>query len=243
PGPPSLLSLSLSHTTSTPRTRYSNYWTWKDEAEASLLADGFFDTVDPFVPMPSGCVQMHNWVNKNQKAYGILYSMLSPLVQAKVDNVGVMNSGCLLWAQLAAFYPAPTPDPVNLIPVSLPISMDQNKPPPCSAPVTITVINGPDLQQGDSAINPVRSGPVTFPNHGGEHPEALATFATGFANMDSHHLPVMDHSSCEHILQLCTVPYSGPAPASIVTVKKRKKKKRRIPRRGHKSQCVTYPNI
>jgi hypothetical protein len=83
----------------------SNYWTWKDEAEASLLADGFFDTVDPFVPVPSGCVQMHNWADKNQKACGILYSMLSPLVQAKVDNVGVMNSGRLLWVQLAAFYP------------------------------------------------------------------------------------------------------------------------------------------
>jgi hypothetical protein len=141
--------------------------------------------------------------------------------------------------------------------------MDQNQPPPCSAPVTITVINGSDLQQGDSAIDAVHSGPVTFPNHGGECPEAPATFATGFANTNLHHLPVMDHSSCQHVLQLCTVPYSGPSTgigfhptplsttsttstfsvAEIVTVKKRKKKKRRIRRRGHKLQCVVYPNI
>ncbi|KAJ7490781.1 hypothetical protein FB451DRAFT_1221047 [Mycena latifolia] len=88
-----------------------NYWTWKPEAEALLLADGSWSAVDPSVPVPGGVVQMRNWTNDNQKAYGILYLTLSPAVQAKVNNAGVGRSGRLLWAQLASFYT--TSDPAN----------------------------------------------------------------------------------------------------------------------------------
>jgi hypothetical protein len=34
----------------------ANYWTWKPEAEALLLADGSWSTVDPSVPVLGGVV-------------------------------------------------------------------------------------------------------------------------------------------------------------------------------------------
>ncbi|KAJ7314271.1 hypothetical protein DFH08DRAFT_973011 [Mycena albidolilacea] len=86
-----------------------NYWTWKEEAEALLLAEGLWNAIDPSVPMPGGIVQMRTWTNDNQKAYGILYLALNPSVQGKVNNAGVGKSGHLLWAQLSSFYTTSDP--------------------------------------------------------------------------------------------------------------------------------------
>lgn len=86
-----------------------NWWTWQDDAQALLLAEGLWNAVDPSVPVPGGVVQMRAWTNDNQKAYGILYLTLNPAVQAKVNNAGVGKSGRLLWAQLLSFYTTSDP--------------------------------------------------------------------------------------------------------------------------------------
>jgi len=86
-----------------------NYWTYKEDAEALLLAEGLWNAVDPSIPVPGGVVQMRNWTAENQKAYGMLYLTLSPAIQAKVNNAGVAKSGRLLWSQLASFYTTSDP--------------------------------------------------------------------------------------------------------------------------------------
>ncbi|KAJ6629627.1 hypothetical protein B0H10DRAFT_1939613 [Mycena sp. CBHHK59/15] len=86
-----------------------NYWTWKEEAEALLRAEGLWNAIDPSVPMPGGIIQMRTWTNDNQKAYGILYLTLNPSVKSKVNNTGVGKGGCLLWAQLSSFYTTSDP--------------------------------------------------------------------------------------------------------------------------------------
>ncbi|KAJ7859405.1 hypothetical protein B0H13DRAFT_2356125 [Mycena leptocephala] len=181
----------------------SNYWTcWKGDAEALLRAQGLLDVVDPAVALPSGVAQMRNWIDMNRKAHGILYSMLSPLVQSKVDSASTMKSGRLLWAQLAEWYPKPTPNSAthpavqwtDLHPlpttqwIELSRAIHQHDNP--SSPAVITTEHCPtiippvpgahraDLQQGDSG--------VLFPNHGGEHTEAPATPAAGIVHASSH---------------------------------------------------------
>lgn len=46
----------------------NNFWAWRDDVEALLLADGLWHAVDPSVPVPTGVVTMCNWTNDNQKA-------------------------------------------------------------------------------------------------------------------------------------------------------------------------------
>jgi hypothetical protein len=88
-----------------------NYWGWKGEAEAFMLAEDLMDTVNPNIPVPTGVVQFSQWTAKNNKAYGLLYLALDQDVKTKIDNANVQRSGCLLCAQLAAFFM--TPDAAN----------------------------------------------------------------------------------------------------------------------------------
>ncbi|KAJ6615320.1 hypothetical protein B0H10DRAFT_2220513 [Mycena sp. CBHHK59/15] len=92
-----------------------NYWTWKEEAEALLLAEGLWNATDPSVPVPGGIVQMRTWTKDNQKAYGILYLTLNPLVQSRVNKVGVGKSGRLLWAQLSSIYTTSDPATCSML--------------------------------------------------------------------------------------------------------------------------------
>lgn len=206
----------------------SNYWTcWKGEAEALLRAQGLLDVVDPAVALPSGVAQMRNWIDMNRKAHGILYSMLSPLVQSKVDSASTLKSGRLLWAQLAEWYPKPTPNSAthpavqwtDLRPlpttqwIELSRAIHQHDNP--SSPAVVTTEHCPtiippvpgahraDLQQGDSGVlNVARFGLATFPNHGGEHTEAPATPAAGIVHASSHEVSaeITINRSVSHII-------------------------------------------
>ncbi|KAJ7911413.1 hypothetical protein B0H13DRAFT_2328378 [Mycena leptocephala] len=206
----------------------SKYWTcWKGESEALLLAQGLLDVVDPAVALPPGVVRMRNWINMNRKAHGILYSMLSPLVQSKVDSASTMKSGRLLWAQLAEWYPKPTPNSANRpavqwtdlrrLPttqwIELSRAIHQHGNPSSPAVVTtehcptiippVPVAHGADLQQGDSGVlNVARFGLATFPNHGGEHTEAPATRAAGIVHSSSHEVSA-EIIAADHLAREC----------------------------------------
>ncbi|KAJ7323645.1 hypothetical protein DFH08DRAFT_1029252 [Mycena albidolilacea] len=81
-----------------------NYWGWKGEAEAFMLAKDLMGTVDPNIPVPTGVIQFCQWTEEHQ-------GLWPSDVKTKIDNVNVQRSGRLLWAQLAAFFM--TPDAAN----------------------------------------------------------------------------------------------------------------------------------
>jgi hypothetical protein len=83
----------------------TNFWTWKADARALLLAEGLWNALDPAVPVLTGATSLRNWTNESMKAYGLIYLTLSPAIQAKVNNAGIPGSnGQLLWVQLKMYY-------------------------------------------------------------------------------------------------------------------------------------------
>ncbi|KAF7366295.1 hypothetical protein MSAN_00885700 [Mycena sanguinolenta] len=94
-----------------PKLTSTNYWTWKPDAEALLMAEGLFDTVDPNQAVPAGVVQLRKWTENNAKVYGLLYLALDDPVKTKVNNANVQRSGRLLWGTLESIFT--TPDPSN----------------------------------------------------------------------------------------------------------------------------------
>ncbi|KAJ7829510.1 hypothetical protein B0H14DRAFT_3465676 [Mycena olivaceomarginata] len=172
----------------------TNHCSW----DSLCLAENIWSAIDPAVPVSNGLAQLHKWATDNEKAYSLLYLILSPEVQRKVDNVGVMRSGRLLWAQLASFYT--TSNPANR---SMPTSQlhailhDISKPADdvlqssSSAENSLTAITGPssivpdktlsgkgtDLQRNDSVINATGVALSKGPTHGGVGSEAPKAYA------------------------------------------------------------------
>jgi hypothetical protein len=53
-----------------------NFWTWKPDARALLLAEGLWNILDPAVPVPTSVTSLRNWTNKSMKAYSLIYLTL-----------------------------------------------------------------------------------------------------------------------------------------------------------------------
>jgi hypothetical protein len=94
-----------------PKLTSTDYWTWKPDAEALLMVEALFDTVDPNQAVPTGVVQLRKWTENNTKVYGLLYLALDDTVKTKVNNTNVQRSGRLLWGTLESIFT--TPDPSN----------------------------------------------------------------------------------------------------------------------------------
>jgi hypothetical protein len=170
-----------------------NYQTWEPAAKALCLAENIWSAIDPAVPVPNGFAQLHKWATDNEKAYSLLYLILSPEVQRKVNNVGVMRSGRLLWAQLASFYTTsnsanrsmPTSQ-LQAILHDIPKPADdtlQSTSPAENCLTAITVPSsiipdktlsgkGTDLQRNDSVISATSVALSKGPTHGGVGSEA-----------------------------------------------------------------------
>jgi hypothetical protein len=72
-----------------PKLTSTNYWAWKPDAEALLMAEALFDTVDPNQAVPMDVVQLRKWTENNTKVYGLLYLTLDNTVKTKVNNTNV----------------------------------------------------------------------------------------------------------------------------------------------------------
>ncbi|KAJ7230005.1 hypothetical protein GGX14DRAFT_538280 [Mycena pura] len=162
----------------------TNYWTWKAEAQALLLAEGCWSAVDPTILVPNGFVQHRAWISENSKAYGLLYLALNPTVKAKINNpvLTVMTIEQRLTAITVSLPPHMVQDKILSIsslysPITTVLENEVTLRPVTDMISAINAWEQADLQKSDSVIRAARSAgrdaAIRSPlsNHGGAVPD------------------------------------------------------------------------